>query len=265
MWTVRPMILIFRLHKGIVSIHLPAWFGPNQLSGCWEMGYKKESTQLRTALFKIWDSYSTVSTHLRANFRQNWLSSCKEKVIWNIRDGCTDRCTICFYSIECIICDKSSWYFVFIKPLAVPTFLPGMVYISQVVAEKWATETLEKKTKSFSYYIKSGPCDQSSRFPGFIKALTVPTFLPGLVQISQAVAEKRAPEWKIETYRQLFLYNDPSDWSSWFLRFILWNGISSHAPTSMKAAQRLLRKRRSKWDTQTNWHFQSKESNLVPH
>ena len=42
-------------------------------------------------------------------------------------------------------------------------------------------------------------------FLGFIKALTVPTFLPSMVQIHQAVAHKHATESKIDTYRQLFL------------------------------------------------------------
>ena len=39
-----------------------------------------------------------------------------------------------------------------------------------------------------------------------MKELTVPTFLPSMVQIDQAIADKRATESKIDTYEQLFLF-----------------------------------------------------------
>ena len=42
--------------------------------------------------------------------------------------------------------------------------------------------------------MKSGPYDQSSRFSGFIKPLSVPTFVPTLVKIGPAVAKKKAFE-----------------------------------------------------------------------
>ena len=42
--------------------------------------------------------------------------------------------------------------------------------------------------------MKSGPCDRSSRFSGFIKPLAVPTFMPTLVKIGPTVAKKKAFE-----------------------------------------------------------------------
>ena len=168
-----------------------------------------------TLIFRIHNA--TVNTHVCAKFGHNWPSGCWENGIWNKRDGLTDRRTICFYSIEYLIYDQSSWFLVFIKPLTVLTFLLGLDYISQAVAEKWATETLKTPWKAFFYYMKSEPCDRSSSFPGLIKAPIVPTFLPGLVEISQGVAEKWATEWKIVTCGPLFLYDDASDrWSCFF-------------------------------------------------
>ena len=80
------------------------------------------------------------------------------------------------------------------KATEVPTFLLGLIQISQAVAEKWVAETLETLPKKLFllYDIQTG--DQSSWFSGFIKALSVPTFEPNLVKINPAVAEKKAFE-----------------------------------------------------------------------
>ena len=42
--------------------------------------------------------------------------------------------------------------------------------------------------------MKTGPCDQSFRFSGFIKPLSVPTFVPTWVKIGPGAAKKRAFE-----------------------------------------------------------------------
>ena len=133
---------------------------------------------------------ATVNTHVPAKVGENRPTGCWEKGILNRRDERTDRHTIGFYSIESVLCDQSSWFFGFIKPLPLHTFLPELVWIGQAVGEKWTTEKFEKPTVSTFYNIEFEPCNRSSWFFTLIRPLSVPTFVPNYVKLSSVVAEK---------------------------------------------------------------------------
>ena len=57
MW---PIILISRIHKGTDNTHLPARFGPNQPSSCWEIGDREKKSDMQRALFIWWCKWPVV-------------------------------------------------------------------------------------------------------------------------------------------------------------------------------------------------------------
>ena len=151
MW---PIILIFGIYKVTASTQLLSRVGPNWPKGCWEMGERKENRHIQTALFYNMESEPcnlsswfsgfikplSVSTFMPI-LMKIYTAVAVEKGIWNRRDGHT----ICFHSTKSVICKQSSCFSGFIKPLTVPNFLPGLVYISQAVAEKWVKELRKKE------------------------------------------------------------------------------------------------------------------------
>ena len=61
--------------------------------------------------------------------------------------GRTHNALLLFYDIECALQRPVILIFKIYKSTNSTTLLPGLIYISQAVAEKWAMETLEKKTQ----------------------------------------------------------------------------------------------------------------------